>query len=487
MSNVRLPRLLDGDLNEIARLHPSQLTVTLNLTPLSTASMILPEGEPNVALRQYVELYGADGSLGIFRVSSVGTAYGEEQEVLLEHAVVSLEDDLTDEEAKLKGSMKDIVTAILNKQTVKKWRVGTIEPKGDDFQVDVDRTNLLEALLDAVKQADGYALKLDQSAVPWKIHVYKLPTEPGCECRMHRNISNIRITIDDQNLCTRVYSPELPNKYMDSNTVGTWGIVAKAADIPSGATDEEAERYAKAYLAENKNPNVAIEIDAVELAELTGEPLDSFQLGYLCRTPLPEWGIVKDERLITVRYTDLVSNPRQARLTLSKPARDLAHLVANNRKAAGGAGSSANKAWKHIFDTEESVLILHDKVDIVTATTDDLEGKVSSAEIRLNAAEANISMKVSNDGVIAAINLSPEAFTIDADRINLKGYVTASQLSAEIASINTAISTKVVTSALSAATVACTKLTVDDVEVKPRTIKYTDASGNAASMVVLVA
>lgn len=487
MSQVRLPRLLDSDLNEIARLHPSQLTVTLNLTPLSTASMILPEGEPSVGLRQYVELYGADGSLGIFRVSSVGTVYNEEQEVLLEHAIVSLEDNLTDEETELKGSMKDIVTAILDKQTVKKWRVGTIEPKGDDFRLDVDRTNLLEALLDAVKQADGYALKLDQTTVPWKVHVYKLPTEPGCECRMHRNISNIRITIDDQNLCTRVYSSELPNKYMDANTIGTWGIVAKTADIPSGATDEEAERYAKAYLAENKNPNVAIEIDAVELAELSGEPLDSFQLGYLCRTPLPEWGIVKDERLITVRYTDLISNPRQARLTLSKPARDLAHLVAKNRKTSGGASSSANKAWKHIFDTENEVLVLHEQVDIVTATTDALTGRVSTAEVRIGDIAGQIEMKVSTDGVIAAINLSSEGITIDASKINLKGYVTASQLSAEIASINTAISTKVVTSALSAATVACTRLTVDDAEFKPRTIKYTDADGNAASMVVLVA
>ena len=407
--------------------------------------------------------------------------------MLLEHAIVSLEDDLTDEEAELKGSMKSIVTAILDKQTVKKWRVGTIEPTGDDFKLDVDRTNLLEALLDAVKQADGYALQLDQSAVPWKVHVYKLPTEPGCECRMHRNISNIRITIDDQNLCTRVYSPELPNGYMESNTVDTWGIVAKTANIPSGASADDAERYAKAYLADNKHPNVAIEIDAVELAELTGEPLDSFKPGYLCRTPLPEWGIVKDERLITVRYTDLISNPRQARLTLSKQARDLAHLVASNRRSSGGASSSANKAWKHIFDTEESVLILHDEIDLITATTDALEGKVSSAEIRLDAAEANINLKVSKDGVIAAINLSPESVTIEASKINLKGYVTASQLSAEIASINTAISTRIVTSALSAATVACTKLTVDDVEVKPRTIKYTDANGNAASMVVLVA
>ncbi len=487
MSNVRLPRLLDSDLNEIARLHPSQLTVTLNLTPLSTASMILPEGEPSIGLRQYVELYGMDGSLGIFRVSSVGTEYGNEQEVMLEHAIVSLEDDLTDEEATLSGSMTDILKAILNKQTEKKWTLGTVELAGGGHKLEVDRHNLLEALLDAVKLADGYALNLDQSAVPWRIHLYKLPTKPGCECRMHRNISNIKITIDDQNLCTRVYSSELPNGYMEADTAGTWGIVAKTANIPAGASDDDATKYAKAYLADNKNPNVAIEIDAVELSKLTGEPLDAFQLGNLCRAALPEWGIVKDERLISIRYTDIISNPEQVRLTLSKPARDLAHLVASNRKASGGAGSSANKAWQHIFDTEESVLILHERIELITATTDALTGAVSSAEIRLNAAEASLNLKVSWDGIISAINMSPEAIVISSKKINLDGYVTASKLSADLAALDVSLANYISTSKLSADTVECTKLLVTDAEFKAKTIRYMDASGNAASMVVLCA
>ena len=39
---VRLPRLLDSGMKEIARLNPVSLSIEENLSPLSTAEMVLP-------------------------------------------------------------------------------------------------------------------------------------------------------------------------------------------------------------------------------------------------------------------------------------------------------------------------------------------------------------------------------------------------------------------------------------------------------------
>ena len=60
---------------------------------------------------------------------------------------------------------------------------------------------------------------------------------------------------------------------------------------------------------------------------------------------------------------------------------------------------------------------------------------MTSAEINIDGANAAIALKVSKDGIIGAINLSPEEIVISASRINLSGYVTMSQFSAEIANL----------------------------------------------------
>ena len=44
--SIRLPRLLDANLQETARLHPLRLSVDLRLDPLSTAEMVLPANSP---------------------------------------------------------------------------------------------------------------------------------------------------------------------------------------------------------------------------------------------------------------------------------------------------------------------------------------------------------------------------------------------------------------------------------------------------------
>ncbi len=69
------------------------------------------------------------------------------------------------------------------------------------------------------------------------------------------------------------------------------------------------------------------------------------------------------------------------------------------------------------------------KVLATKETTDALTGRVSRAESSIEVNSDNIELKVSKDGVVSAINQSAEAVKISAGRIDLSGYVTASQLS----------------------------------------------------------
>ncbi|MBQ8769662.1 MAG: hypothetical protein IJZ60_00670, partial [Bacteroides sp.] len=56
------------------------------------------------------------------------------------------------------------------------------------------------------------------------------------------------------------------------------------------------------------------------------------------------------------------------------------------------------------------------------STVDTLSGRITTAEASIDVHSTQISLKVSKDGVISAINQSSESVTIDASKINLNGY-----------------------------------------------------------------
>lgn len=79
---------------------------------------------------------------------------------------------------------------------------------------------------------------------------------------------------------------------------------------------------------------------------------------------------------------------------------------------------------------------------------DTLTGRVSSAESSIKVNADNIELKVSKNGVISSINQTAESVKIQASKIELSGYVTASQLSAELANFHLTMNRNVVTNNL---------------------------------------
>lgn len=494
---MRLPILRNDDGTERARLHPISLQLTANATPPSTASMVIPSGDAAVSEYDLIELYKGDESQGLFRVSGLTAQNGETVQVDMEHAIVTLENDITPSETELTGSPKAIAAALLGYQTATCWRLGSA-PETGDISITVDESNVLETLVEMVQNLNDYILTFDFSTTPWTVSIAPLETTPSCECRLSRNTSSATITRDCSEMVTRVKAAQLDGGYMESANYKGRFRITRPLGVDEDAEAGQVKAYAQKYLKEHDHPQISVEISAVELAKRTGESVDAFSPGKLCRIALADWNYTADQRLITASYNDLVADDENVTLTLSTSPRSLAFDLAKMQKAAssvqdwrtsagirsrsGGGGTVINqleKSYTYSKDIDGKLTTFQNYVGIQLdeqqaqislkasqsaldaqgqrlsqaevaidganaaislkasqTTVDALGQRVNSAEVAIDGANAEIALKVNKNGVISAINLTSEAATIKASKINLEGYVTASQLSAEVANIN---------------------------------------------------
>lgn len=501
---TRLARVLDGNMRELRRLHPTQQSVDDRVTPLSTASLTLPEGE-HVAFGEWVEVFTQNGSAGVYRVVSASETYTGEASAELEHGICALGDAIIPGEGTISGTLSEVLSTLLGLQVVQVgdaplWALGSVET---DEQASFEHkgTNLLSAVLEVVP--DGYMLTFDQSALPWRLGVAKMATTAECEGRLSRNLRGVTVTVDDEDFCTRIYCDKLPAPgYIDGPTVGTWGIKAKTITAQENVTQESLVSYITQYLEDHKNPRVSIECDAEDLSAITGERIDRMEKGRLFRLALPDYGVTMEERILAVRTGSAYDEPEHVRLTLANSIRDTADtLVYLDNVLTGGASSSSARGGggrksvqEELTDVQRWATIQIDeanaKINLNAGEINKIEGRVSQAEIDIDGANAqialkasqsdldalgervsqaeididganaaialkasqtdldalgnrvssaessikvnadNIELKVSKNGVISAINQTAESVKISASKINLEGYVTASELSA---------------------------------------------------------
>lgn len=520
---TRLARVLDSDMRELRRLHPTQQSVDDRVTPLSTASMTLPDGE-HVAFGEWVEVFTQNGSAGIYRVVSASETYTGEASAELEHGICALGDAIIPGKGTISGTLSDVLSAMLGYQVVQSggaplWELDSVET---DAQASFEHegTNLLSAVLAVVP--DGYMLTFDQSALPWRLGVAKMATTAECEGRLSRNLRGVTVTVDDEDFCTRIYCDKLPAPgYMDGPTVGTWGIKAKTITAQENVTQESLTAYIAQYLEDHKNPRVSIECDAEDLSSITGESIDRMEKGRLFRLALPDYGVAMEERILSVHTGSAYDEPERVRLTLANSIRDTADtLVYIENSVTGGASSSsarggyvrggggsgisqasvldmlkktetyitADEAWTReagiriesntaeMYATKKAIVgdwtsdietidaLIQASTDngglvammvgrknsseevnaAISATAaggglitlkasqtdlDAMGNRVSGAEASIKVNADNIELKVSKNGVISSINQTAESVKIKASRVELSGYVTASEFS----------------------------------------------------------
>ncbi len=380
--SVRKPRLLGADLQPVAELSPSVLTATLNLEPLSSVQMTLPPEEPPLAARDMLEVFGPDGSLGIFRVCAVSETPTRGQDVTLEHGLCLLQDDVLEpqtdaegnrEDIKLQGNVGDMIGALLARQSNPAWQLGDNEAS-ERHEITLQTGSLLSALSQVLALDDSVYLTFDQGARPWVMHLKKRETVPSCECRLTRNMETLRVDTSTTDLCTRLLCPRLPGGKLDAPTQERWGTVTHFMTFGDNVTDAEALRVAETYLKNHQNPRVSIQVGARLLARETGESMDDLRLARLCRVALPDIGAVYEERIISVTYGDLVRQPDKVTLTLASRLHDataitveLQNATGENSGRGGGGGGGGGKSLKDELDEMQGILrnaeILIDKLN----------------------------------------------------------------------------------------------------------------------------
>ncbi len=366
MTNIRLPRLMDASMREIARLHPSKLQVTQNLTPLSSAVIELPEGETIAEVGQYAELYGAFGSMGIFRITEtehrVGDASG--QTLYLTHGLATLSDDVLPGYTELGGSdmtTSQVLERLLSCQADQRWTLGDCE-YAESFSYSWENENLLTAILSVAQVLpDDPVWDFDQSATPWRLHLRRASVQV-CECRMGRGLKSVSVTEDRSQMCTRLYplgygegadqmhigSVNQGVKYLQADTAEKYGIISGVWTDTSITEPATLMAAGKRVLERNCQPAITVEVEGAELASGTGEPLDRLQVGRLCRIPLPEENMTVLQRIISAVYEDVLNAPEKVRLTLSTAQTDTSAALATlQRKSKVGETYSQGAASEY--------------------------------------------------------------------------------------------------------------------------------------------
>jgi len=366
---------------------------------------------------------------------------------------------------KFKGTAEEFLRLMIDQHNAqvdadKQFTVGIVSAVTDEDTFDTESTDYRDTLSEIwsflIDRYDGYLRVRYENGVRYLDYLDAYNETSNQKIEFGVNLLDIENHINAQDLFT-VLVPL--SDIEDSNETLTIEKVNNGLDYIENA--EAIARYGrivKRYVWHNvTDPAKLLELgqeklnNAATLDTLTVKAVDmhlcnvntdSIDLGVTAHVLSRPHGIDRD--LVCSALDVDLQEPEKTEYTFGKPKETMAGSVASNTKR-----SSRNSS--HIKETQYEV-----------------------------------SIKVDRDGVIAAINVTPEAITIDAGKINLVGYVTASQLYAETASIRNSISTSIITSSLSAHTVSCTNLSLGGASLRLRTIKYTDADGNAATMVVPV-
>ncbi len=391
---IRQPRLLDANLREVTRLSPVKLSLNQRLTSLSTAELLLPHDAPPTPVRALIELYDANGSAGIFRVKKVEETVGLTRKVTLEHALCTLRDSVVPAQGFV-DSLRDALEKLLACQTRPLWALGEVEaPEDLTIVFSTEYTNLLAALESLLGMLpEGYALDFDQRGTPWLLHLRQLTDTPFCEGRLSRNLQSVRVDTDSSRLCTRVYPfgaeveterisliPLLGSDFLQAETANELGIISRTFETNEVFDAPTLRDVAQMYLTRHAKPEVTITVSAADLSAVTGEALDRFLPGRMCRLCLPDMGLTLSERILAVSRPDVYGAPGQVLLTLSNRLKcqsesaEIAELVrqVTAEKLLGGtvtevelpnrAYGAFNSPVVHYFDLAEWLAVLDVRV-----------------------------------------------------------------------------------------------------------------------------
>ena len=476
----------------------------------STATITLNDSAPVISVDDWVAWEDGPGAGTVWRVKTIEEQYDRKtRTVTVEHMILALKDRLMFGETKPSDmgggsecTAEQAARYILGRQG--DWTLGGISyAQSEPYNFNGD--DLYSALETVSKSLEDSIWEYDFTQYPFRLYIRKLNSTVASEMRADRNIRTLKKTIDRSRMYTRMYPIGKNNIHISGDYVGKnenlYGIICRTETDQSQDTEQKLRNWAQRRLNRHCEPSVTVSISGLELAEATGEALDHFTIGRMCRVPLPEFSTTITERVTKLNYTDIIADPMSVTVTLANEREDVASIINQLNATAGSGGSGGRASAKQkeedhawFVDTTDHVAMVAEAVAGEGADQDwsrvaevmvDGEGihqrvvrtenDIVTAESKIEVLEDQINLKVSKGNLISEINMEPGRIRISANKINLDGYVTASQLDAQKARIDTIVSGRMSGTQLTVAKVTCAafRLTGSEISTKTATISGT--------------
>lgn len=437
---MTLPYVKTG--SSIRRLHPLSCSITLNVKPLSTVRMTLPQTD-EISIWEWVTVPVPDGSTIWCQVVTIETdAETGRKEIYLEHGARTLDGIIlrrpsTLDERKtfsMKDTVPNLIDTILAGQS--RWTAGTISCT-QTLYIEPESMSITTAILTLMESIPAYQCDFVQASEnDWHIDIKPRPTAVQAEARLSRNLKSCEISLNASAICTRVYCDGITGGKMDSSNLSTYGVHEETMSLKDELTTAQKEAIVTAYLAAHDHPTVSLSISGWELAALTGLTLDSFALGQVCRVAVPWLGITQREVVVSKTYQDAYNEPEAVTLSLADQTPDLSIVVASitgGGGGGGGAGKGGKEAEKKRFETKFEQSDQYFRLIATDTQWDDLGHGTLTAYGQLVITSSSIQQVISSVGqdgqvtaasITLAINNSGSNVIISADHIDINGLVT---------------------------------------------------------------
>ena len=336
--------------------------MSLQLNERESSASITPADMTGITVNSWFQDETDPGKGIVWRVRSIRQTYGTNTTVVqLEHAISVLKDRIlfgevkTETMAGKKGATKctaaQAIGYILSKQS--DWALGTVDYNvSNPYKFDGD--TLFDALETVSSSLKDCWWSYDFSSYPFKISFLKKSDAIGSIMRAGRNMTAISKSIDKSGMYTRHY-PIGKNDlkldgsgYVERNT-DKYGVICKTETDQTIDTVAELKRWSNERLDIHAEPVVTIDVEGVELAEQTGEPLDKIVLGRKCYAPLPEFDTEILETVTALNYPDKLFKPKVFRATLANSRNDITKIISNAMKAGGRSGRASAKRNKEDY------------------------------------------------------------------------------------------------------------------------------------------
>ena len=473
MQNVKLPIVLTDELKRGKPIQADALSITVSARDKSTASLTLPITASPYPMHTFFELFTSKGSVGVFWQTNASLSDNTGRTYSLTHAIDTLRKNTYKEQVTFEGTRQGFLSKLFFYQNPVYWQLGDVYAPENAYKfANINYTNLSDLFTRFLSDNVDLYPVYDFSTTPWTVHIRKLPDEIGARFSLTRNAETCRIVYDDKQQATRLYlavnTPEKVNGitkytpelkiYEDADAIAQYGVFEKTASIKVDEITGTPDDWTQDFLKKYRDPAVQITVDGYELWKQTGEIYDEMSVGKRAKVALPEFGATTTQRIESITYPDALKAPTAITVSLATKQKTFTTAISNLEKevekvggvAGGAALSSANAeevtAWSLIMQKVEEAVngtgittlwetgIIIDAVS--GATIYSLEQGFVSAFSAIKTNSKGIELSVRKNGVIAAINLSSEQARIQAAKIVLDGYVTASRLETAIADVN---------------------------------------------------